>query len=354
MKIHLDFETRSTVDLRACGAYVYAEDPTTEIMCMVYAFNDEHPSLWLPGEKPPQRLLSAMYDALFYAHNAAFERLIWREICVKRLGWPAIRLDQWRCTMTHCYAMGLPGSLANAARACQLPMEKDEKGARVMKQLAKPRSFRADGSPTWWTEEEYPEKYAALYSYCLRDVEVERLLTRVLPPLSASEQRIWEMDQRINDRGVRVDEKNVRVALALIEAESKRLTKRIKELTGGAVSTPNAVGQIRDWLEFECAIETPSLDKADVGELLDRPDLPPRAREVLEVRKEAAKASTRKLKAMLNRVSRDGRIRGMFQYHGAHTGRWAGRGVQLHNLPRPSMKQYEIENVFDILDGVKL
>lgn len=344
--LHIDFETRSAVDLKKAGVHVYAADPSTEILCMAYAFDDEPVQLWKRRTAFPTRVLEHIYQGHpVYAHNAAFERALWN--ARNGSGDHYLPEDQMHCTMAMAYAMGLPGHLADAAAALGLEQRKDAKGQRVMMQLCKPRAVADDGTVTWWDD---PAKYEILYAYCKQDVEVERALHHRLMELSDSEQRLWRLDQRINDRGVLIDRPAIERALELVESERKRLDAAMRKTTGNAVATCTAVGQFTDWLRA-MGVETGGVAKADISALLST-ELPPVVREALLLRQEAAKSSTAKLKAMLDRAGADNRMRGLFQYHGAATGRWAARGPQLQNLPRPSIvkKEPEVEDVFAHLD----
>ncbi len=224
------------------------------------------------------------------------------------------------------------------------------KGYRIMLQLSQPRTIAVDGTPVFWSKAEVPEKFEHLYSYCKQDVEVERALCKRLMRLSPTEQKLWELDFRINRRGVYVDTLAARTAIQLVESEQKRLNDKIREVTANAVSMCTAVGQLSDWLKSK-GVEVPSVAKADVVDMLSLPNLPQDCREALLLRQEAAKTSTAKLQAMMLGSSAGGRMRGLFQYHGASTGRWAGRRVQLQNLPRPKLKQAAIDRIFKHLEG---
>lgn len=345
MKFSIDFETRSAVDLRKCGAYVYAESPTTDILCMGYAFEDEPVKMWKYGEAFPVELMKFP----IYAWNANFEYLIWNEVGVKKYGWPKLPLEQTYCTMAMALAMSLPGKLENVSPALGIKAQKDMQGNRVMLQLSKPRQVKDDGTIVWWTPEEFPEKYERLYEYCKQDVEVEREAAKKLLPLSPSERKIWLIDQKINGRGVKIDLPSVRSAMNVIESEKKRLDAEMRKVTGLSVASSSAVGQLTTWLASK-GVETESVGKGDVVELLKK-ELHRDVRRALEIRKEAGKSSTAKLNAMVLRSCSDGRVRGTQQYHGAGTGRFAGRGLQTQNFPRPNLKHDEIEGVIAILNG---
>lgn len=352
-----DFETRSAADLRKVGAHVYAAHPTTDALCLGYTLDDGPKKLWKLGDPPPNDLLDSLLEGEpMEAHNAQFDWLIWNFVCVKKYGWPALPIEQTYCTMTYAYAMGLPGALEHAAPAVGLEAKKDMAGNRVMMQLSQPRDVSADGKITWWEpndpDPKVQEKFAKLYAYCLQDIEVQRQLRKRLMPLSAQEREIWLLDQKINNFGIAIDSKKVKAALALVEAEKKLLTEKLNQVTGGGVSSPQAVAQFKEWLE-DFGLSVPSLAKADVTELLDEPALPPVCREALTIRQMAAKSSTSKLGPMLLRAGSDGRARGGFQYYGAQaTGRWAARGIQMHNFPRNKFPQKTVVEIIELLGRV--
>lgn len=345
--LHIDFETRSVLDLREVGMDNYARHPTTDIWCMAYAKGDGAVSLWKPGESCHENTHEFVTNGgAVVAHNAAFELSVWNRIMVPRYGWPELKPEQCVDTMAMAYAMSLPGALENAAAAVGLEMRKDMAGHRLMLQMARPRDIAPDGTPIWWDD---PAKLEKLYDYCRQDVEVERALHKRLLALPQSEKALWLLDHKINQRGVYVDRPAVESAIAVVESEQTRLNNEMRRVTNNAVATCSAVGQLGDWIRFR-GVTMPGVAKADVLDALAGDDLPADVRAALRLRQEAAKTSTAKLVKMLESVSPDGRLRGMFQYHGAGTGRWAARKVQLHNLPRPKLKQHEIEGVFDILE----
>jgi len=384
--LHIDFETYSACELKDRGLHNYATDPTTGVHCMAFAFDDEAIScvdademnvgtLWRIDEH-------VKAGGLVYAHNAAFELAIWNGVCVPRYGWPELKPEQVRCTMAMAYAMSLPGALANAAPALGIEQRKDQAGARVMMQLAKPKSFedgwtgeqcpacggygeryskeydhdascpdcggtgdRYGKKAIFWTPADDPAKFEELYAYCRQDVEVERALHHRLMELSDYEQKIWRLDYKINQRGIQVDLESIDKAIALVEAEKKRLNAEMLRVTGGVVGSCTEVQLLVKWIRTQ-GVEIKGLAKADVLDALSG-ELPPAVEAALRLRKEAAKSSTAKLIAMKERASADGRVRGIHQYHGAATGRWAGRGIQAQNFPRPrpGMKPEHIDDV---------
>lgn len=330
---HIDFETRSAVDLKKAGVYVYAEHPSTSVICAAYAFDDGPVSLWHAGLEPPIELLEhVIKNGEFAAWNAAFERIIWRDVLVGRMGWTAApTLDQWRCVMAEGYAMSLPGTLDGASQALGLETTKDMGGHRLMLQMSRPRSIADDGTITWWEDE---ARLSRLYDYCRNDVVVEREIEKRVLRLRKEERAVWTLDQRINDRGVQIDRPLCLASKTIVKDALRALDAEMRSVTGGAVPACSNVSALLAYLRgLGVAVE--SVAKDQIADLLIL-DLPPTARQALLLRREAAKTSTAKLDAMLNRRNADGRMRGNLQYHGAGTGRWAARGAQLQNLPRPS------------------
>jgi DNA polymerase len=345
---HIDFETRSACDLLKAGADSYSQHVTTDVLCLAYAFDDKPVELWTPEMIMPLDLLNHVISGgITRGHNiGGFEMLIWNNVMALKYGWPELHIEQCQDTMAMAYAMALPGSLDDASRAAGIPYEKDMKGHRVMLKLSQPRST---DPLKWWEKSEVPELFEQLYAYCMQDVEVERALCKRLMRLSLSEQKLWEIDYKINRRGVFVDLGAAHAAIDLVEDEKARLNNQLRKATGNAVAVFSATGQLSDWLKSK-GLDVPSVAKADVTEMLSK-ELPPECREALLIRQEAAKTSTAKLQAMIKGASVGGRMRGLFQYHGASTGRWAGRRVQLQNLPRPKLKQNKIDYIFEILNN---
>lgn len=349
MKAHIDFETKSEVDLKKQGNAVYAAHPSTDILCMGWAIENDPVEIWIPGMPFPFEL--AMHIAEggdIYAHNAPFEWIIWNTIGVSKHGWEPLKIEQTFCNLAMALTQGFPGKLEKLAPAMKLEVEKDMAGNRAMLQLSKPRKIcKETGAVTWWEKSEFPEKFEALYNYCKMDVEVERAAGKKLKPLSPSERNIWILDHRINQRGIAIDRESVKVAEELIESEKARLDSEMRVVTDGKVSSCAAAAQIGNYLR-EKGLVLDGVTKGEVSSLLALSNLPEQCRAVLELRQQAAKSSTAKLAAMGLRMSNDGRVRNTAQYHGAGTGRWAGRGIQLQNLPRPSIKQQEIDRAFEL------
>lgn len=353
MHILLDFETRGTCDLKKCGADVYARDPNTDVLCAAWAVGDDHPALWIPEDD------SEALDWLFHlvengatvvCHNAAFELAIWNHVMAPRYGWPELHPEQVRCTMAMAYAVSLPGALVDVAPALGLRQRKDDKGHRIMLKLCKPRRIEDDGTIVWWDD---PADYQKLYDYCRGDVEVERAVYDRLLQLSPKEQKVWQFDQRVNQRGIYVDAPAVEAAHELVAEQKKRYNAQMRELTNNAVATCDATSQLADWLRYKGVPVPNGVGKAELVEMLKADDLDGEAAAVMKLRQEAGKTSTAKLSSMLAGLGDDGRIRGTMQYHAAGTGRWGGRRIQPQNYPRQKMPERHINEVFILLRAIK-
>lgn len=348
--LHIDFETKARLDLKKTGVHVYSNDWATDFLCMAFAFNDEPVELIRHGDPLPLRVAAHIAEgALVVAHNAAFELAVWNNVCVHKHGWPSLRVEQVDCTMARALAMSLPGSLEMAAAAVGLEMQKDMKGNRLMLKYSKPRKVDDSGNITWWGD---PADLERIYAYCRQDIEVERALDKRLLPLPEKERRIWILDQKINNRGVACDTQAAERALRIVEDETEAANYLIRTLTGNQVATVNAHVQLKEWLNRN-GVATEGVAKDEVTAILARPNLAPLVRQVLLLRQETAKASTRKLEAMLASAGGDGRLRGLFQYHSASTGRWGGRRIQPQNFPRPTIPQEAIEDIMEALSTMR-
>jgi DNA polymerase len=348
--LYIDFETKSTVDLSEAGIDVYAAHGTSSVICLGYAFNNEKPEIWTPGEPFSKRIASHLEaDGKVVAHNAHFELVVWDHLLKSRYGHPALKPEQTYCTMAQCYALGLPGKLEKAAHALGIPYQKDMKGHRVMLQISKPRAYMDNGIPLWWDDW---EKFETVLEYCKTDVEVERAIHQRVLELSPSERKIWLLDYKINRKGIKVDASSAKTAISVTELEKKRLDKEMQEVTHGVVGSCSAVVQIKTFVN-SLGVQVESVAKDFVNKILEDPSAPELAKKVLLLRQEAGKSSVAKLQSIVNSSGYDHRIRGTLQYHGATTGRWASRRTQLQNLPRPTIPQEEIDSLFSVLENNK-
>lgn len=361
MTIHLDFETRSKADIKKVGAYEYAADPSTDVLCLAYTFdNEEAVPLWRPGAVRPDYLHNRMAEGeLLEAWNVGFERLIWHFVMVKRYGWPEVPDAQWRCAMAKARTYALPGDLDGAAMALGTMEKKDRAGKALMLKLSRPRKPSKHDPSIWHTKEEELER---LFLYCKQDVRAERAVSNELRDMSPYELRVWQLDQKINMRGMPVDLDLCRAAIELDKEAKADLCRQLFEVTGCAVSKPSERKAMIAWLK-ENGVEPPSKvnPKGEVIEtaetkgfqkLLKETDLSQTVRRAVELFMAANKTSVTKYAAMIKRAGISGLLREMFGYHVASTGRWAGRGVQLHNLPRPPEDLSNMEELaLDILAG---
>lgn len=364
--IHLDFETRSEVDIFKVGAWNYSVHPSTEILCMAYAVNNGPIGLETKKDlernylQIPVMVFDSVFDKnpIFTAHYSMFENYIWHNILVKRYGWPKIPLRQWRCTAAKAASHALPRSLKNAADALDLKVRKDEDGKRIMLKMCKPRrltkkeektaieKYRQSGMTNFtnafpktpWHEKE--EDFEILYDYCINDVKVEREIDHVLPDLSPKEQEVWFLDQAINTRGVQVDTEAVNAALELIQQYTDECNEEVSRITNGYLDKVTQTALVLRWIERQ-DVSMPDYTKATVEETLKK-EIPSDVKRVLKIRQQTGKTSVKKYDKLKSATDKSGRLRDMFVYCGASTGRFAGKGVQLHNLPRGNIKDQEL------------
>lgn len=325
-RLHLDFETRSTVDLRRVGAHRYAEDPTTEIITLSYRLDDGPVKRWRPGEPAPD-----FNGATLVSHNAAFERQIGNAKMPKC----QIRPEQQDCTMARANALALPASLEGVADALDAPIKKNKAGYRLMLQMCKPRTLEP---LTWWDDD---DRRARLEDYCDDDVLSESGVDKILPHLTAEERELWLLDQEINDRGFAIDTQVVRNALAAVTEAKRRADRRIWELTDGAVRKCTETARIVGWLNSR-GIPCESIAADEHDELICRSGLmgDEVAAEVIELRQASAK--TFKFQALLDCVCRDGRVRGTLGFNSTLSRRWIGKLVQPHNMKRVETEDDEL------------
>jgi len=349
MKITLDFETRSRVDLKAQGVYNYARHESTEILCAAVKVDDGPTRYWVPAKFRhivPTQISEASFitimleGKIFEAHNAQFERLLWLETMVKRHGYPAIMLNQWRCTAALAAAYSLPRSLGEACKALNLPEQKDLAGYWIMMRMCKPRKPTIADPVSEWNE--HPDDFRKLCEYCAQDVEAEYALSNKLHDLPKSEWDLYHLDQKINDRGILIDRKAVANLKKKVKSKEKKLLIEMQSLTNNHVKTAKQLDKLLEWLDQNgCPME--DLSKNEVELTLEDPNLSPRVRRALEIRKSLALSSVSKLEAMENLMCEDDRVRGTLLFHGANTGRWSATKLQTQNFPRSKFETEDVE-----------
>lgn len=348
--LHIDFETRSVVDLKKFGLDVYSHHPSTDAWCMAYAFGSEAVHVWRRGEALPERIREHIKKGLrVVGHNVNFEWHIWNRVMKPRYGWPTLKRSQLDCTMARAYAMALPGSLDKLSQALRISTPKDMKGHALMRKMMKPREIKEDGEIIWWDD---LEKFDRLCQYCMTDVEAERECDELLMPLSESEYKLWQLDFTINQRGIGVDVEAIRKTLVYVDLIRAKMDRKMSVATKGEIQRVNQAKKFLEWCKAQ-EVNIDSLQKSDLKQILEDPELPYEVREALEIRANSAKASVTKLETMLDMTLVDHCLRNMFQYHGATTGRFAGRGVQVHNFARPEdmWESPDLQN--EIIEGIK-
>lgn len=390
----IDYETRSPVDLKSCGAYVYAENPLTDVIFLAVKEDDQVARVWVApkfrhlvdNEIPDEELLRLIDEAQeLVAHNSFFEEVI------TKFKMPfELELSKVRDTMAQVQVCGFPANLDSSAKIISGgKVLKDEEGAALMKKLTSPRKLvkaecmvilpeliekgllpensewkdvkvkqkdfldRVSTGKGTYTEDEikyflkYVEDaptYKRFLEYARQDVEVEYYIYTKLPKLSKDEQRVWEMSERINLRGVKIDVENAAKIEHAIDKFTAMECERALALTHGKVTSMKSPSSIKKWLS-ENGIDTDSVDKEAVKFLLSL-ELKPEVREFLEIRQKTGKTSTGKYAAMRNSSALDGRIYGQFIYSGATTGRYSSKGVQIQNLSRPVGRKNVVDEEF--------
>ena len=340
-ELSIDIETYSSVDLNASGVYAYASAPDFTILLLAFAFDCEDVSIidLASGENIPNNLLYELTnpETVKTAFNANFERT-----CLSKYLNRPMPPEQWRCTMVQAMELGLPGSLSGAAAALGLSEQKDSQGKACISYFSKPcKPTKTNGNRVRNLPRHNSEKWEIFKSYCKQDVVVEREIKNKLRqfPITAGEQKLWECDQRINDRGIGVDLIIAKNAVMFSERHKRQCTAEAVRLTG--LDNPNSVTQLKNWIENRTEETLESLDKKAVDSLLrSTSDL--LLKRVLELKKAMSKTSNKKYDSMLEAVCEDGRIRGTMQFYGANrTGRWGGRIIQPQNLPQNHINDLE-------------
>ena len=341
--MYIDFETASACDIQTRGSYVYANHPSTHLLCLAYGRTATDVQLWHPnmGNHCPINLEKAIKAGEeINAHNVGFERSIWEAICVP-MGWPKIDPKQWRCTASQCRRLTLPNSLGKAGAVAKAPIQKGEEGKGLIQKLSIP------GKDGKFCKD--PALLESLYDYCRQDVRAEISLGHRLLALEPRELAIWQLDQEINQRGIQIDLDAVGHALSIVEKLKKQYNIRLAEITDYQVTAPSQLDRLKAWIFAECGMVIGSMDAESIKGILKKPDVPENVKEALMLRQLGGKSSNAKLDAMVARAGRDGRVRDNIIYHGSTTGRWAGTGLQIQNFPRPKLKDYQIEAVHEVL-----
>lgn len=410
--LHYDIESYSECDLRDCGVYKYAEDPSTEMLCMSYRFDKGPVWLWIPhlihptllqqlherlnstGRKGVEVRVGAKIPALLRehieaqretrAHNHQFERVVMNDVAGRKLGFPHVKIEQTVCTASKCAAAGLPRALGDACTAMGTAA-KDDAGRIAMLQVTKPRKPTKDNPDTRWTPENAPDKFLDLWVYNVDDTIAESALDAVVPDLTAYELNIYHLSDRINERGVLSDLPGVGNVKALISEYKTFLeiahekatrpvlplgcshcndTRKVEKIlhgkpTGVMLDCPDCRGldptqreKIADWIRANGWKDLYDMQAETVKLLVKRDDVPENVKHVLRIYSTYNAKAVAKFDTILDSACADGRLRGMFMYHGAGTGRWSSMGIQLQNLfkgviddPETAIKAFSSRNL---------
>ena len=342
-RLHIDIETYSPEPLADCGVYRYAEHPDFRILLFAYAMDDAPVTVidLASGMTLPAPVRRALTDPMIIkvAHNAAFERT-----CIGAMLNETLDPAQWECTMVQCARCGLPLSLGEAAKALGLEVQKMTEGKKLIKQFciyheAPTGLFGAQGGPMRPSDD--PKGWETFKEYCRMDVEVERELDKALAWLvpTDTERDLYALDQRINDRGVMIDRELVDNAVRMDTIYKARLNTEAQRITG--LANPNSATQLREWIFNRTGLQLDTLRKdqlPDIKSATDDTDV----HRVIDIRAELNKTSTKKYGTMQDTVGEADRIRGLLQYHGTRTGRWAGKLVQMQNLPQNHISDIDL------------
>lgn len=331
-QLSIDIETYSDVDLVKCGVYAYVDNPAFEILLLAYSFNDDETKIidLALGESIPDKLMDAIIsdECIKTAFNANFER-----ICLSKYLKRKLKADSWYCTAVQASMLALPLSLEGVGEVLGLKDKKMKEGKDLIRYFCMPcKCTKVNGMRKRNLPKHAMDKWKIFKSYCIRDVDVEKAIKKRLNrfPIPSKEIELYRLDQKINDRGILVDKVLVKKAVEMDILHKEIVTKRAYELTG--LENPNSVAQLKEWL-MERKILVDSLSKKVVSELINSTD--GEALEVLKLRLLMAKTSVKKYEAIERSVCSDGRVHGLLQFYGANrSGRWAGRLVQVQNLPQ--------------------
>lgn len=336
--LSIDIETRSSIDIKKAGAYRYAQSEDFRILLFAYQWDDDPVMVkdLAQGERVPEPVLMALRDpdVTKHAYNASFE---W--YCLNKAGYET-PIEQWHCTMIHGLYCGYTAGLEATGKAIGLPQDKQKLavGKALIRYFCTPcKPTKSNGGRKWNEPKHAPEKWELFKDYCRQDVVTEREILKRLSlfPVPEAEEKLWQMDVKMNAFGVRVDKALIEGALTIDRISRQALMEEAVHITG--VDNPNSTAQLMDWLS-DNGTETDNLRKATVAELLDGKNTP-EVQRMLEIRQQLGKTSIKKYVAMETAKGADDRIRGLTQFYGANrTGRWAGRLVQIQNLPRNYLK----------------
>ncbi|MDU9335192.1 DNA polymerase [Staphylococcus coagulans] len=350
--MNVDIETYSSNDISKCGAYKYVEADDFEILIIAYSI-DGGPVSAIDMTKVDNEPFHADYEtfkiALFdpevrkYAFNANFERA-----CLAKHFNKHMPPEEWTCTMVNATRIGLPASLDKVGEVLNLQNQKDKAGKNLIRYFSVPcKPTKVNGGRTRNLPQHDPKKWQQFIDYCVRDVKVEMSIATKIKdfPVTKEEQKYWSLDQHINDRGIKLSKPLMLGANELDKISKAELLKQATKITG--LENPNSPSQLLKWLNEEQGLNIPNLQKGTVKDYLNKAT--GKAKQMLEIRLQMSKTSVKKYNKMHDMMCKDERVRGLFQFYGAGTGRWAGRGVQLQNLTKHYISDTELDIARDLI-----
>ncbi|MFB3194166.1 DNA polymerase [Staphylococcus pseudintermedius] len=350
--MNIDIETYSSNDILKCGVYKYVEAKDFEILIIAYSIDGGSVSaidMTMLDDTEFHAAYETFKIALFdpnvkkYAFNANFERT-----CLAKHFDVDMPPEEWSCTMVNATRLGLPSSLEKVGDALNLQNQKDRAGKNLIRYFSVPcKPTKVNGGRTRNLPMHAPDKWQQFIDYCIRDVEVEMSIATKIKdfPVTKEEQKYWNLDQRINDRGIKLSKELMVGANELDKMSKEDLLKQAIQITG--LENPNSTSQLLKWLNEEQGLDIPNLQKKTVQDYLK--NATGKAKQMLEIRLQMSKTSVKKYNKMHDTMCADERVRGLFQFYGASTGRWAGRGVQLQNLTKHYMSDVELDIARDFI-----
>ncbi|WP_330994947.1 DNA polymerase [Staphylococcus pseudintermedius] len=350
--MNIDIETYSSNDILKCGVYKYVEAKDFEILIIAYSIDGGSVSaidMTMLDDTEFHAAYETFKIALFdpnvkkYAFNANFERT-----CLAKHFDVDMPPEEWSCTMVNATRLGLPSSLEKVGDALNLQNQKDRAGKNLIRYFSVPcKPTKVNGGRTRNLPMHAPDKWQQFIDYCIRDVEVEMSIATKIKdfPVTKEEQKYWNLDQRINDRGIKLSKELMVGANELDKMSKEDLLKQAIQITG--LENPNSTSQLLKWLNEEQGLDIPNLQKKTVQDYLK--NATGKAKQMLEIRLQMSKTSVKKYNKMHDMMCADERVRGLFQFYGASTGRWAGRGVQLQNLTKHYMSDVELDIARDFI-----
>lgn len=336
-----DGATGTSKGLPLVGGAAYSEHPSTEVLTFAYDLKDGAGArVWVPDLPPPTDLFDYLArGGMLEAWNVTFERNIWWNVCRRRYGWPAWPIEQQRDAMAKSRAFGLPGKLDLAADVLGTAIQKDKDGKRLLDKFSVPRNPTQGDSRLRIRLTDDPADAMRLVGYNVTDIQAEAGVSMACPDLEGEELEFWLADQRINARGVGIDREGVENCIAIVDAAHEQYNAELSELTGGTVRAASELSKLQGWLGAQ-GVVMPSMDEDAIGSALSGDTLPESARRALEIRQVIGSASVKKVRAMAMQACSDDRLRDLFSYHAARTGRPTGNGPQPTNLPKAGPKVY--------------